>query len=119
MVFLAFVLSGCARRQSPERLYESIRGELQNGQLDRASADAQTAHAKFLRKDEYWAWKFLVLKAHILMYQGHFVDSLNLLAPDLPESLARTDVAVRRNRARVNPGGAIDRAQHCQSTRAR
>jgi CHAT domain-containing protein len=69
---------------------------LQSGQLDRAFVDAQAAHAKFLGKDEYWAWKFLVLKAHILMYRGYFVDSLNLLAPDLPESLAYSDVAVRR-----------------------
>ncbi|HVH50250.1 MAG TPA: hypothetical protein VM781_01185, partial [Candidatus Bathyarchaeia archaeon] len=70
---------------------------MQNGQLDRAFADAQAAHARFLGKDQYWAWKFLVLKAHILMYRGSFTDSLNLLTPELPDSLTHTDVAVRRD----------------------
>ncbi len=89
-------VSACSRKISPEKRFDAIRAELQSGHLDRALSDADSAHHYFIGKNEYWAWRFLILKAHILIYRGSFHDSLNLLQPEPPESLAHSDVFVRR-----------------------
>jgi len=46
-----------------------------------------------------WYWRFLVLKAEILHRQGLDSVLLELLKPELPPSLATTDLAIRRKLA--------------------
>jgi CHAT domain-containing protein len=95
-VAVTLFVSACSRKISPEKQFDAIRAELQSGHLDRALSDADRAHHYFTGKNEYWAWRFLILKAHILIYRGSFHDALNLLQPEPPESLAQSDAFVRR-----------------------
>jgi CHAT domain-containing protein len=92
----SMLVSSCGRQRSPNELFESIRTELQRGQLDRAFSDADRAHHRYFGKDDYWAWRFLILKSYILVYRGSFIDSLKLLESDPPQSLATSDVVARR-----------------------
>jgi len=87
---------GCSTRPRPEQAYESIRQEFRHGNLDSALQHADLEFQKYSGKDEYWAWRFRTLKAHILIFRGSYNESLQLLAPELPAALARSDIAVRR-----------------------
>jgi CHAT domain-containing protein/Flp pilus assembly protein TadD len=87
---------GCSTRPRPEQAYESIRQEFRHGNLDNALQHADLEFQKYSGKDEYWAWRFRTLKAHILIFRGSYNESLQLLAPELPAALARSDIAVRR-----------------------
>jgi CHAT domain-containing protein len=87
---------GCSTRPRPEQAYESIRQEFRHGNLDNALQHAELEFHKYSGKDEYWAWRFRTLKAHILIFRGSYNESLQLLAPELPAALARSDIAVRR-----------------------
>jgi CHAT domain-containing protein len=80
----------------PESLYSELSQETGRGDLDSALNGASRAYAKYDRKDLYWAWRFRVLKAHILVMRGSNKESLLLLEEDPPPSLANTDVVVRQ-----------------------
>jgi hypothetical protein len=51
-------------------------------------------------KDEYWAWRFRTLKAHILIFRGSYHGPCSCLL-ELATALAHTDVAVRRKLIRA------------------
>jgi CHAT domain-containing protein/Tfp pilus assembly protein PilF len=90
------LFSGCSTRPRPQQAYEFIREEFRQGNLDSALQLCDREFQKYSGKDEYWAWRFRTLKAHVLIFRGSYNQSLQLLAPELPAVLARSDIAVRR-----------------------
>ena len=62
--------------------------------------DADAAYRRYDSKDTGTAWRFRVQKAHILLLQGSYTESLKLLDDDVPASLARTEIAARRTMVR-------------------
>jgi CHAT domain-containing protein len=95
---LAFVLlsPGCRRAISPEDTFAHIRDEMRRGQLDAALQDVDAAFTQYQTRNQDWAARFRVLKAHVLFLRGSYNDALALLSNQLPDSLARSDAAVHR-----------------------
>jgi CHAT domain-containing protein/uncharacterized protein HemY len=96
---LAFA-SGCSSRRSADGDYFSIRQEAQRGQLSEAERDSDRAYRKYLKTDVASAWRFRVLKAHILFMRGSYSEAQQLLDETLPDSLAHSEVAVRQKLVR-------------------
>jgi CHAT domain-containing protein/Tfp pilus assembly protein PilF len=80
----------------PQSTYSDVAQETVSGKLDAAFQEASRAYSKYDRKDPYWAWRFRILKAHILFMRGSNKDALLLLRDDPPPALSNTDVAIRR-----------------------
>ncbi len=99
-VFLSLSTSGCIARHLQESAYLAIEEEVQRGQLERALHDAHAANQKYTQSRPETAWRFRVLEAHILLLRGSYQDSIRLLTGDLPPSLARSEVAIRRELVR-------------------
>jgi CHAT domain-containing protein len=100
-IVLACLLSGgCHTRRTADSTYQEIRLEVQRGQLDAALRDADAAYRRYGSKDAGTAWRFRVEKAHILLLEGSYTESLKLLDSDVPASLARTEIAARRTMVR-------------------
>jgi CHAT domain-containing protein len=93
---LIFVGIGCKSQASPDAAFLHIRDEMRRGQLDRALRDVDVASGTFGTRDPAWACRFRVQKSHILMLQGSYWASLELLNESLPPSLSRADAAVQR-----------------------
>lgn len=96
ILFSCLFCVGCRSERSAELTYQEIRQEVQRGQLGKASANADTAYLRFVSKDPATAWRFRVEKAHILLLQGSFTESLRLLENDFPASLRGTEIDARR-----------------------
>lgn len=58
------------------------------------------AYREYDSKDANSAWRFRVLKAHILLLQGSYAQSLQLLDSDVPASLTHTEISARRTMVR-------------------
>lgn len=69
---------------------------MHHGQLEAALQEADKAYQKYSGKNLEWAWRFRVEKAHILLLRGSLADAQSLLNEAPPDSLANSDVAVRR-----------------------
>jgi CHAT domain-containing protein len=96
IVFACLLSGGCHTRRSADSTYQEIRQEVQRGQLDVALRDADTAYRTYGSKEAGSSWRFRVEKAHILLLQGSYSESLKLLDNDVPASLARTEIGARR-----------------------
>lgn len=70
---------------------------MKRGDLKGANAEADVALRRFPSPNSDWYWRFATLKAEILVRQGFTQESLTLLKPELPSSLATSDLAVWRN----------------------
>src|SRR5258708_1592475 len=73
--------------------------KLKRGDLNDALTQADAGLRNFSSPDTEWHWRFTVLKGEILARQRRKKESLELLAQDLPPSLASSDVAVWRKLA--------------------
>jgi CHAT domain-containing protein len=91
-----FLGTGCKSQASPDAAFLHIRDEMRRGQLDLALRDVDVASRTFGTREPVWASRFRVQKGHILMLQGAYWASLELLNESLPPSLSRTDAAVQR-----------------------
>lgn len=100
IVFFLLFSIGCSSKHSADADYEAIRHEAQLGQMDAALRDAKAAYANYGRKSLELAWRFRVLKAHILVLRGSYGDALHLLDETVPPRLAHSEIAVRRELVR-------------------
>jgi len=64
--------------------------------LQSAAAQVEDGLRKATLPDSEWHWRFTVLKAEILVRERLNSEALELLRPELPDLLAKTDVAVWR-----------------------
>jgi CHAT domain-containing protein len=96
VIGIALAIGGCRRAASPDTALLHIREEARRGQLDAALHDTDIAIARYQPRDPEWAARFRVQKAHILMLQGSYSESLTLLNEPLPPSLSRSDTEIQR-----------------------
>ena len=94
MVCLA--VSGCKSRPNPQLVYDRIFSQVVHGDLETAAKEVDQAYAEYQPNSPEWGWRFKVLKAQILITQSRAQETLDLLRGDLPDSLAASDVAVRK-----------------------
>lgn len=71
------------------------------GDLENAKASADRAYLRFSGRDPQWAWKFRLLEAEVMGWQGLNKEVLQLLDSDLPSSLSHSDLDVRRHMLRA------------------
>lgn len=95
---LASCLAACGRNVEAKAAaaYSDARAKLNQGELVSAGTEVDSAlQLKFPPRSD-WPARFTVLKAEVLMHQKNYRESLALLDPPLPSSLASSDAAVRR-----------------------
>ena len=87
VVLLALSLTaGCSR--PPEQLFESARAESVKGQFSRARQFATAGYKKFEGQPaSEWHWKFKLLLAEMLLYNGDTLEAESLLATPPPAAL--------------------------------
>ncbi len=68
---------------------------MQHGELDDALRQVEQLSHTYSQNPE-WSGRFSVLKAQIMVMRGSDGEALDLLKDNLPPSLAKTDIAVRR-----------------------
>jgi CHAT domain-containing protein len=95
---LLVCLGGCTHRanQDPQALYDQIRLTFTHGQLVSAQEQAEKARIYFSNRDSQWESRFRFLEAEILIWRGLNQNALSLLNPDLPTSLASSDLGIRQ-----------------------
>src|SRR5579859_7225936 len=95
---LCALWSGCARvaEKTLEQTYRDAWLTLERGELTAATSEAEAGLRRIRPSNTDWYWRFTALKAEVLLRQGLSDDALALLQPELPPSLATSDVAVWR-----------------------
>jgi CHAT domain-containing protein/Tfp pilus assembly protein PilF len=113
---LSIGIFGCSHqfRGTPEALYQDARLKFQQGDLLAASRESGAAYRKFSGNDDKWAWRFRVLEAEVLVWQGLSADALALLAPDPPSSLVDAETVVRRRLVRGLAYGFLQKFDEAQ-----
>jgi CHAT domain-containing protein/tetratricopeptide (TPR) repeat protein len=93
----ALVVIGCRNApQTPaEPSYRDAESKLQSGDLAGALAIAERGVRSSAGPDSAEYWRFLLIEAEALLWQGRNVDALALLASDPPAAVG-VDVAARR-----------------------
>src|SRR5262249_51326396 len=98
LLLLVSALSSCNRysKRAPGAEYEVTLSRLQHGDLLVAQQEAEKAYRVYEKGSPDWAWRFRVLQAETLVWQGLSKKALELLAEELPPSLYNDEAAVRR-----------------------
>jgi CHAT domain-containing protein/Tfp pilus assembly protein PilF len=96
---------GCGHRSAAaaSQVYQDSWLKMQRGDLNGAQASTDLELRNFPDPASEWHWRFTTLKAEILLRKRLTKESLDLLRPELPVSLATSDVAVWR---KLTQGGA-------------
>ncbi len=96
--FVIIWLYGCHRPSQiePAKRLQYARLEFEHGDHLSASRDADIGYREYVVSEPDWAWRFRVLDGEVLVSRGLNLDSLAILNGPLPESLAHSDVAVRK-----------------------
>ena len=91
-------MTGCVKHsQNPAAEYAEIERTGLQGNLTEAQTKSERAYQRFTaQNNEEWAWRFRVLDAQYLLWQGRNADSLALLTESLPGQLAASDLAIRQ-----------------------
>jgi CHAT domain-containing protein/Tfp pilus assembly protein PilF len=100
LISLAFVIayfSACSRRQDPQIAFDDAMRTFQHGDTSAAAQEAENGHRDFRGVSTEWAWKFAILRARILLWQGAGDRALDVLAsePGFPSS---GDLLVQKKR---------------------
>ena len=97
-LLLGLALSGLACRPplatSLSEAYRNAWLKLNRGDLQGATAEVENALQRSPLPDSEWYWRFTTLKAEILVRMRLNAEALELLRPELPVFLAKTDIAV-------------------------
>jgi CHAT domain-containing protein len=97
-------LTSCEKfiRSNPAAEYTEIERIGLEGNLTEAQSRSEKAYEQFSRRNNVeWAWRFRVLDAQYLLWQGRNTESLALLSEPLPEHLRTADLVIRQNMIRA------------------
>jgi tetratricopeptide (TPR) repeat protein len=82
---------------SPDSLYQEVRSETRQGNLDHALAQADRGYREWRhRPDSKPCWQFRTAKAEVLLAQGKARDALAVLEGNMPAGPAFRELAVRQ-----------------------
>lgn len=91
IVLLFIPCLSCHRSGSPEESYERARKTFVQGNLVASQREAELGYNRFSHSAPDWAWRFKLLEAESLLWQGKYRDVLTLLRPaavnSAPQSL--------------------------------
>jgi CHAT domain-containing protein len=72
-------LLSCHSRNNPETAFDHARQIFRRGEIAEAAREADKSYREFRGKDPQWSWKFLLLEAKALEWQGKNQDALALM----------------------------------------
>jgi CHAT domain-containing protein len=98
IVLLVFGLAGspaCTTSHDPQVAYDHARQLYRQGSVAASAVEAKKGYKEFHRTSSEWAWKFRMLEADTLLWQGKGGEALALLASE-PSPPSSGELAVRR-----------------------
>jgi len=91
---LVFLLA-CNEEKRAQAAFQNARQTFIHGHLDRSQKEAQRGYRRFSGISSQWAWKFKVLQAQSLLWQGDYPGVLQLLdSPDLNSCSPEATISV-------------------------
>lgn len=99
-VLLVLGLAGspaCTTHHDPQADYDHARQLYRQGSVAASAEEAKKGYKEFHRTSPDWAWKFRMLEADTLLWQGKASEALALLASE-PAPPSSGELAVRRLR---------------------
>lgn len=97
LMLIAASFPGCNRHPDPQAALNHAESALQRGDIRRAQEEAEQGYKNFRTDGTEWAWKFTILRARVLHWQGADEEALGLLNSEpLPPSSG--ELAVKRLR---------------------
>lgn len=88
--------SACAHRRDPQVAFDHALQTLQHGEIASAGEEAEKGYKEFHRVGADWAWKFTILRARTLCWQGLNDRALDLLTSE-PAPLPPGDLTVQKH----------------------
>jgi CHAT domain-containing protein len=88
--------SACAHRRDPQVAFDHALQTLQHGEMASAGKEAEQGYKEFHRLGADWAWKFTILRARTLCWQGLNDRALDLLTSE-PAPLPPGDLTVQKH----------------------
>jgi len=85
----------CGCRSAQEE-YTRVQREVDRGQFDAALSETDAALLKHQNKNDFWTWKYRILKARILVSRTQYEEALRVLDYPLSSSLAQTEIGEQR-----------------------
>ena len=73
---------GCVRHDGPELAYEHARSFFVHGNLVESQREAELSWQRYRGSSSEWAWKFKLLEAEAMLWQGSFPEVSQLLNSD-------------------------------------
>ena len=89
----------CSRgeRPDPQQAYRRVELTFLQGDLPKATQEADEEYRYYSGKNRDWAWQFRILEAKILAYRRLSKEALSNLDFQLPADLSQSDLAVRKD----------------------
>jgi CHAT domain-containing protein len=97
MVLATSFFCACSRRRDPQAEFDRTLQIFRRGDIRTASLKAEQGYAKFHSVSDEWAWKFRILQANALIWQGMPDPALSLLSSE-PSPPTSGDLAVQKQR---------------------
>lgn len=100
---MSIAFPACNRRpaSTPTETYREAHAAFLRGDLGTAHRDASAAIQNFADKDPVWSWKFRLLDADVLLWQGSSPQLLQLLSGDPPAQLNTGPLNAKRHMLRA------------------
>jgi CHAT domain-containing protein len=96
ILFLA-CMSACISHRDPQAVFDHAVQTLQHGDMAAAAQEVQKGYENFHSFSSEWAWKFTILRATVLRWQGMNDEVLKVLRSE-PNPPSSGDLAVQRQR---------------------
>jgi CHAT domain-containing protein len=72
--------SGCTRHRDPQALFDHAKQTFRKGDIAAAESEAEAGYKEFHNLSADWAWKFRLLQARALVWQGRNKEAIDLLS---------------------------------------
>ncbi len=88
----------CNRSEAsdPQQAYRQVQLTFLQGDLGKATQQADESYHRYSGKSREWAWQFRLLEAKILAYRRLSKEALSMLNFQLPADLSNGDLAIRQ-----------------------
>jgi CHAT domain-containing protein len=112
LLFFLLLSTACtrdSRYSDPEETFQRARLDFIHGHLIRAQEEAGKAYQRFFPHNPEWGWRFRLLQGEILIWRGLSQDALSLLDSQLPFSLSKNDLQIKKYLLESLADGALRR----------
>jgi len=83
--------------KDPAAIFSRIHQEFLRGQLDLAGKEAATEKTRLLQRDPTWSFRFCLLEAEVLQFQGRSQELVDVLAQQTHVFTPQGDLAIKQD----------------------